>query len=413
MTANVGRIKEYILARAAGVLRAPTGDLAFPFIDPGAGYGGELWDWDSYFTVRALAEADKAYTPAELQRAGLTREKIAAHARGSVLNFLAVQESDGYVPVMAAAGGLFKGYFHGEHGKNVPLNQHKPFLCQAALQASELSGERDWFNVEQLVRYIRYYEQKQYDSPSGLFVWQDDIMIGIDNNPTVFFRPPHSCADIYLNSFMYLEYVALAEILRQKQDDRAHAYAERAEELKNAIEREMWDERDGLYYSQDVGFYRTERKIGDFAFHAGLAPSWHALPVKIRFWGCFLPLYAGICSPARAERMCEHFADPAVLAPYGVRTLAQNEKMYNNEKSGNPSNWLGAIWTVANYAVYEGLCRYGQNALAQKVRERTLGVLDKNLAESGEMYESYHPDTGEPNLHPGFLSWNLLALAML
>ena len=28
------------------------------------------------------------------------------------------------------------------------------------------------------------------------------------------------------------------------------------------------------------------------------------------------------------------------------------------------------------------------------------------------MFESYHPDTGEPNLFPGFLSWNLLAIEL-
>ena len=28
------------------------------------------------------------------------------------------------------------------------------------------------------------------------------------------------------------------------------------------------------------------------------------------------------------------------------------------------------------------------------------------------MFESYNPDTGEPNLFPGFLSWDLLAIKL-
>ncbi len=413
MTNYDALIKEYILQRVRGVLKPPSGDLAYPFIDPGAGYGNELWDWDSYFTAHALISACQRFSDSELQRAGLDRQTVAAHSKGCVRNFLAAQEADGYVPILTAAAGLFRGYFHAEHQKGTPLNQHKPFLCQAAQQASEFSGDYDWLDAASLVRYMQYYEQKQYDENSGLFVWQDDIMVGIDNNPTVFFRPPHSCADLYLNCFMVLEYEALAHILACKKDDRAQTYAQKAETLKAAINREMWDERDGLYYSQDVGFHRVTRKIGAFAFHAGLAPRWHSLPLKIRFWGCFLPLYAGVCSLERAQRMCAHLDDPRMVTAYGIRTLASDEKMYDLEKSGNPSNWLGAIWTVANYTVYKGLLRYGFTERAECMRAATLALLGKNLHESGEMFESYQPDTGEPNLHPGFLSWNLLSLELL
>lgn len=407
-------IKNYILDRAAGVLKPAENGLDYPYIDPGAGYGGELWDWDSYFTARALRHVCEKFPESQTAAAGLSRERVAAHAKGCVQNFIAAQESDGYTPVMVASGGLFKGYFHAEHEKGAPLNQHKPFLCQAALQACELAGDHDWLDESKLAAYLRYYEQNQYDANSGLFVWQDDIMIGIDNNPTVFFRPPRSCADVYLNCFMYLEYLALARIMRIKNNACAAEQAERgAERLKAAVNAEMWDERDGLYYSQDVGFYAAERRIGDFAFHSGLAPSWHALPLKIRFWGCFLPLYAGICTNERAARMSVHLDDPHLMSEFGLRTLAADEKMYNLEKSSNPSNWLGAIWTIPNYLIYKGSKRYELCEQAEKLRRAAVRVLGENLEKSGAMYESYDPETGEPNLHAGFLSWNLLAAEMI
>ena len=136
------------------------------------------------------------------------------------------------------------------------------------------------------------------------------------------------------------------------------------------------------------------------------------MPLKIRFWACFLPLYVGVCNEEQANRLCEHLHDPDVMATYGVRTLARNEKMYNLEKSNNPSNWLGAIWTIANYLVYKGLLRYNKTELAEELRNKTVFLLQKNLEKHGEMFESYHPDTGEPNLFPGFLSWNLLAIEL-
>ncbi len=398
-------IKEYLLSRAEGVFRVPSGDLNFPYLDPGAGYSGELWDWDSYWAAHALLSVNDSQSKHLSERA-------AEYAKGSVLNFLYAQEEDGYTPVMVASGGLFEGYFHNEYQKGTPLNQHKPFLCQAILNVSAFTGDYGWFDLEKALNYLCYYETRQFDARSGLFIWQDDIMVGIDNNPTVFFRPPRSCADIFLNCFLYLEYKALASILTALHDERAAAAEERANALKAAINAEMWDERDGIYYSQDVGFCRTERKVKDVCFHEGFAPHWKTLPLKIRFWGCFLPLYAGICNAERAERLCAHLKEKDVFAAYGIRTLARNEKMYSLEKSGNPSNWLGAIWTIANYCIYKGLLRYGKNRLAERLRRASVALAEKSLREHGDLFESYHPDTGEPYLHAGFLSWNLLLLEM-
>ena len=405
------KIKQYFSERAKNVLKKPVGELAFPFLDPGSGYEGDLWDWDSYFTAKALINAFAVLSESEMSAAGLSKNTVAAHVKGSVLNFFAAQEEDGYIPIMLSGSGLFAGYFHEEHEKGVPLNQHKPFLCQAALQAGEFEKDYGWIDCDKLLKYLRYYEERQYDKRSGLFFWQDDIMIGIDNNPTVYYRPPRSSADIYLNILLKAEYDAMAELLRRTGRDFAQC-ERKAERLKDAINAQMWDERDGIYYSQDIGFVKTERKYRDFVFHAGFAPKWSTVPLKIRFFGCFLPMYAGICSDEQADRLCAHLRDSDVMAAYGVRTLAQNEKMYNLEKSNNPSNWLGAVWTVSNYLVYCGLVRYQKRELAEELRVKTCNLIEKNLEKYGDMFESYHPDTGEPNLFAGFLSWNLLALGM-
>lgn len=405
------KIKEYFLQQAHRVLKKPIGELSYPFLDPGSGYEGDLWDWDSYFTAKGLIAAFSVFPDAQMKEAGLSRDIVMAHVKGCVQNFLSVQENDGYIPVMLSGNGLFAGYFHDEHEKGVPLNQHKPFLCQSALQAAEFANDYDWIDVRKLVLYLQYYEMRQYDARSGLFVWQDDIMIGIDNNPTAYYRAPRSSADIYLNCFMVAEYDAMAEILRRKGEN-AEAYMCKAMRLRETVNKEMWDERDGIYYSQDVGFVKTQRQYKGFTFHEGFAPKWNTVPLKIRFWGCFLPLYTGVCDAGRAVKLCRHLIDPDVMGRYGIRTLARNEKMYNLEKSNNPSNWLGAVWIVANFLTYKGLLRYRKTDIAEEMRQATVLLLEKNLEAFGSMFESYNPDTGEPNLFPGFLSWNLLSVAM-
>lgn len=413
MTENEALVKRYLLERAKNVMRPPQGKLYHPFFDPGSAYAGEMWDWDSCFEGQSLFTAFDLFPETELESYGITRKRVAEHAKGSILNFLEAQEADGYIPILVCDGGLFQGYFEAEHKKGQPMNPAK-LICLAAYNTCKFLGDYSWLDGNRLLAHLNYFERNLYDNATGLFFWQDDIMVGIDNNPTVFFRNPRSSADIFLNCVMYEEYISAATILAMRGDRRGEELLRRADELKAAVNREMWDEHDGLYYSQDLTRYQTEKRVKDLKFHSGLYPHWHATPLKIRFWACFLPMWAGICTQEQADRMCRHLTEnDDLLAPYGIRTCAKTEKMYNLEKSSNPSNWLGAVWILANVLVWQGLARYHERALADRLREATLELLGKNLRERGEMFESYHPDTGEPMLHPGFLSHNMPVLEML
>lgn len=413
MTENEALIKRYLLGRAKEIMKAPRGKLKHPFFDPGSGYAGEQWDWDSCFEGQSFFTAFDIFPKIELTACGISREQVEQHAKGCILNFLDAQEDDGYIPILVCDGGLFEGYFASEHKKGEPMNPAK-LVCFAACNTCRFLEDFSWLDGEKLIAYLDYFEKNLYDEATGLFFFQDDIMVGIDNNPTVFFRNPRSCADIFLNCVMYEEYCSAATILAAQGNRRGEELLCRAEKLKAAVNREMWDEHDGLYYSQDLTRYQTEKKVKELKFHSGLYPSWHATPLKIRFWGCFLPMWAGICTREQAQRMCRHLQDgDDIFAAYGIRTCAKTEKMYSLKKSSNPSNWLGPVWVLANVLVWQGLQRYEQRELAAQLREATLELLGKNLREHGEMYESYNPDTGEPMLHPGFLSHNMPVLEML
>ena len=413
MTEKETQIRDYLLSRVKGTMKEPYGKLRHPYLVPGDAYGKEQWDWDSCFEAQALFTAFELFGEEQMEAFGLTREAVAAHAKGCILNFLEAQEEDGYLPILVEDGGLFEGYFKAEHEKGQPMNPAKLF-CTFLCGACRFTGDYDWFPAKQVMAYLQYYEENLYDGATGLFFFQDDIMVGIDNNPTVIYRNPRSAADIFLNCVMYREYLAAAEVLGKLGRGKAEEYACRAQRLKEAVNREMWDEHDGLYYSQDLTRYRTPKRVKDVAFHSGLTPSWNCTPLKIRFWGCFLPMWAGICSAEQAERMCRHLRENEdILAAYGIRTCARTEKMYSLEKSSNPSNWLGAVWVLANVLVWQGLKDYGQGELAERVRQATIELLAQNLREHGELFESYHPDTGEPMLHPGFLSHNMPVMEML
>jgi putative isomerase len=128
-----------------------------------------------------------------------------------------------------------------------------------------------------------------------------------------------------------------------------------------------------------------------------------------------MPLWAGIASAEEAERMVkEHYLNERTfLAPYGVRSLSRLEKMYKIEKSGNPSCWLGPIWGISNYMVWDGLVKYGYTKEAKELAEKTLCMFGRDIEENGEMHEYYDPETGVGVNNPGFQNWNLLSLNML
>ena len=104
--------------------------------------------------------------------------------------------------------------------------------------------------------------------------------------------------------------------------------------------------------------------------------------------------------------------EKAFWAPYGVRTLSKYEKMYSIKKTGNPSCWLGPIWGISNYMVFDGLVKYGFVKEAKELAEKTLKLFGEDIAKSGELHEYYDPESGEGVHNLGFQSWNLLALNM-
>ena len=146
---------------------------------------------------------------------------------------------------------------------------HKPFLCSQMCLISDYTGDYAWMEefLPGVAKYFDCYDQYYFHENSGLYVWQDDIMIGMDNDPATFGRPPFSTANIYLNSFMCVELEAGARLYRKfGKEEEAKKLLDKREALIGAIQQECWDKRDRFFYSVDVDI--KTRKY-DW-FHQGL-----------------------------------------------------------------------------------------------------------------------------------------------
>lgn len=399
------KLREYILEKLPKVLKKPHSFIHYPFIDPGSVYDGNVWDWDTYWSVYAILNLTKYMTPEQ-------EAEILVHAKGNVQNFFDHQLEDGYIPMMIEVADWPEPYLNMKHKEGVLMNMHKPFLCQQICLISDYCDGYGWVEEyrENLTRYFECYKKNYYFENTGLYVWCDDIMIGMDNDPATFGRPKFSTANIFLNSFMVLELQAMAKICGKFGDEeQARAYEKEAETLVSAIREECWDKRDKFFYSVDVDI--CTRKF-DW-FHQGLGVFWKSLPIKVRVWSSFLPMYAGFATKEEAQAMREHMLDTATFqAPYGVTTLAMDEKMFNLDVTNNPSNWLGPIWIVAEYLCFRALLDYGYVEEAKALCIKTLTLLGEDLENTGCLHEYYNPFTGEGIMNGGFLNWNILVLNM-
>lgn len=397
-----------------GMLRPEGGAFQHPFITPGSQqYADILWDWDSWLSNVALRQILlEAASPAD-------RQAALAHERGSVLNYLDYGGMDGWVPIIIKRDSPPRKALR---AAGEDTNMHKPCLAQhAAFLTRAGDGDAEWLRERfaRLQAFVNRYTNHQRHQPTGLYFWIDDAAIGVDNDPATFMRPPRSSGSIYLNCMMYKELLALVYLCeRLNMGEIGAQYQRDAEELKAAIQRHCWDERDGFFYSVDLNLLPYEGKpfSGEptLKLHAGYPRDYPCLIQRLGVWSGFLAMWAGVATPEQARRMVEeHYRDPRTFnAPYGVRTLSKLEKMYNLRASGNPSLWTGPVWGVSNYLVFRGLVDYGFEAEARELAEKTIRLFARDLSRFGALHEYYLPESGEPVLNRGFQNWNFLVLNM-
>lgn len=402
------RVFNYIIENKDKIFKQPRKFIKYPFIDPGSVYDGNVWDWDTYWSVYGLICFAKHYEDEEFNRL------LQLHSKGNVLNFLDHQLEDGYIPMMIEVAEWEEPYLNLKHKEGIIMNMHKPFLCQQIVIISDFIKDYNWIEpyINQLKLYFECYDKNYFFEDKGLYVWADDIMIGMDNDPATFGRPKFSTANIYLNSFMIMELEAMAKILTSldKSKNDTDYFLNKKVQLSKVINEECWDQRDEFYYSVDVDI-----KTRPFEWiHQGLGVFWKTLPIKIRVWSGFLPMLAGIASKEQAASLVEHALDEKTFySPFGIVSLAKDEKMFDLSVTNNPSNWLGPIWLVVNYAVFKGMLEYGFIKEAKALCDRTLSLLEEDLEKTGSLHEYYDPFTGEPIMNGGFINWNILALNML
>lgn len=419
---NVERYKKIcrdnIYKEMKGMYREAGGALKFPFLAPGSNqYLDMLWDWDSWLSDVALRQI--------LLENGTEKDRKEAlkYEQGCVLNALSYGGMDGWIPIWIERDApprseMLKGVNSYKH------NMHKPTLAQhAAFIVKNMNGNAEWLRDDfyTLQAFVDRYLNFQRHKTTGLMYWQTDEAIGVDNDPSTFYRPDESSGSIFLNALMYKELRAMVYLAGcLNLGEIAACYEKIASNLLGNIRAHCWDPRDGFYYSVDLNLKPvvkpddSDAKAGELIFHVGQPRTYDCLIQRVSVWSGFMAMWAGIASQDQAKQMVEkHFHDTTSYnAAVGIRTLSPLEKMYDPRASGNPSSWLGPVWINVNYLVFRGLVDYGYEREARELAEKTILLLGRDFERFGALHEYYLPENGEPVLNKGFQNWNFLVLNM-
>jgi putative isomerase len=410
--------REYIYKEMKGMYREPGGALKYPFLAPGSNqYLDMLWDWDSWLSDIALRQI--------LLENGNKKESQEAlkYEQGCVLNSLSYGGMDGWIPIWIERDAPSR-----EEMLSIrnpwKSNMHKPTLAQhAAFIVKHMNGDAEWLRDDfyTLQAFVSKYLNFHRHPATGLIYWETDEAIGVDNDPSTFYRPYGSSGSIFLNALMYKELQATSYIAGcLNLPDIAKYFEQEADQLLEKIREHCWDPRDGFYYSVDLNLRPVEKpdieymQPGKLYLHVGQPRTYDCLIQRLSVWSGFMAMWANIATPQQAKIMVEkHFHDTTSFnAPAGIRTLSPLEKMYDTRASGNPSSWLGPIWINVNYLVFRGLINYGYKNEARELAEKTVLLLGRDIERFGALHEYYLPENGEPVLNKGFQNWNFLVLNM-
>ena len=304
--------KKHIYKEMKGMYRQAGGSLRFPFLAPGSSqYLDMLWDWDSWLSDVALRQilSDKG-TEAD-------KKEALAYEQGCVLNSLSYGGMDGWIPIWIERNAPSREEMLKKRNP-WKTNMHKPTLAQhAAFIVKNMGGDAEWLREDfyTLQAFVAKYLNFHRHKATGLIYWETDEAIGVDNDPSTFYRPHGSSGSIFLNCLMYKELQAMAYLADcLNLTDISIFFEKEAETLKTNIRKHCWDERDRFYYSVDLNLLPVEKPDieglypGDLYLHVGQPRTYDCLIQRFSVWSGFMAMWAKVATPEQARQMVQiHF----------------------------------------------------------------------------------------------------------
>lgn len=303
-----------------------------------------MWIWDSAFHAMAFAQYNVDM------------------AKDCIRSVLSLQEEDGFISHMMGPCGGFSNILQPQ------------VLAWAVWTVYQKDKDKEFLRecVPALAKFLIWTMKNRDKNGNGLLEWltEPDYLeckcgeSGLDNHPRFDFDIEMDAVDFstYLcNDSKYLSYIynELGDAENARYFQNVH------DSVKEKINTLLWSEQDGLYYD----------RLFDGTLTGVASPF------------SFLPMFAGLCSQAQADKMVKVLLDESRFwTAMPVPTMPKDSEYFDIDM------WRGCSWLNINYFLILGLRKYGYTDVAEELRKRTLETVYKWYEETGNVFEFYDAD---------------------
>jgi len=350
------------------------------YVVPGGRFG-EMYYWDSYFTMLGLVEGGRA----DLMRSMADNFAYLIDTFGHVPNGnRSYYLSRSQPPLFALMVALFERHGLCEALHYLPqLRREHAFWMDDADGLQPGQARRHCVRMDDGCLLNRYWDDRaapreemyledvttaQRTAREAAQVYRDLRAAAasgwdfssrwFDDNGDLTSTRTTTFVPIDLNCFLHVLEAQIARLSDRRGDTRtAGEFALRARDRRAAIDRWLWDDDTGAYGDYDL--LRGRRRTPCAATSA--------------------PLYVGIASDAQA-RGVGRFLCQRLLDHGGIATTLQS----SGEQWDQPNGWAPMQWLAI-----QGLARYGQKSLSCEIRRRWLATVGALYERESKLVEKY------------------------
>ncbi len=306
-----------------------------------------MWLWDSVFHAIGHRHLD-----AEL-------------AQNLILALFDVQKEDGFIPHMAKP-------------EEISEITQPPVIAWGAWLVYEKSRNKEFFKtvLKRNKDFLLWCQSNRRKGEKELYSWHTKPELnnrcdesGMDNSPR--FDTQSDLYAIDFSCYMANETRYMQKIADELGDrESADFFGGWHERIKADINNTLWCEEDGFYYDYD---------IQSICFN------------KVQSVASFLPIFAGVCDEMQCKKLIAHLEN---LDEFGtefpIPSISKKDKSFGSDM------WRGPVWINYNYMISTGLSEYGYVGLSDKIKEKTLAVINEWYNRTGTVYEFYDSENRIP-----------------
>lgn len=306
-----------------------------------------MWLWDSVFHAIGHRHLDT-----EL-------------AENLILALFDVQQEDGFIPHMAKP-------------EEISSVTQPPVIAWGAWFVYQKSGNKEFLKnvLKNNKDFLLWCQRNRRKTEKELYSWHTNPELnnrcdesGMDNSPR--FDTNSDLYAIDFSCYMANETHFMQKIADELGDkDAADFFCQWHEKIKSEINNTLWCEEDGFYYDYDIKNNRFN---------------------KVQSVASFLPIFAGVCDKAQCEKLVSHLENPDEFGTeFPIPSISKKDESFGSDM------WRGPVWINYNYMISKGLTEYGFGDSSEKIKEKTLAVINEWYNRTGTVYEFYDSENRTP-----------------